>query len=144
MKDYTRHVFSQVDKDRLEAYVLHQHLGSKVKTASELGLTPDKCSDYIRMGGRLWEWIKITGIDPYCILPVHCLGLSGPATILINHLGVFEQELIRAELKRQGAAVLDAYGVGPGAVREVLAWLGEDEPIWLKCLKKPQHGSLDL
>jgi hypothetical protein len=144
MKDYTRRVFSQVDKDRIEAYVLHQHLGSKVKTAKELGLTRDKCSDYIRMGGQLWGWIRMTGIDPYSILPVRCLGLSTPATILINHLMVFEVEAIRAELKRQGSAMLDVYGVGPAAVREVLAWLGEEEPIWLKYRKTPQQTRLDL
>lgn len=144
MPDFTQYVFSQVQKDRLEAYVLHHHLGNLAATARQLGLTRDKCTDYVRLGRWLWQRIEISGIDPYSIMPLRCLGLSTPATSLINYLGVIEPDAIRSELKRQGPNVLEADGVGPVAIREVLAWLGEDEPSWLKYRKTPQQIGFDL
>jgi hypothetical protein len=107
-------------------------------------MSRDKCTEYVRLGRWLWERIQIAGIDPYSLMPLRCLGLSTPASALINHLGVVEKSLVRAELLRQGEKVLKAEGVGPKAVREVLAWLGDEEPSWLKYRKTPQQTSLDL
>ncbi len=144
MRDFTQYVFSQVQKDRIEAYVLHQHLGSLAETARQLGMTRDKCVDYVRLGRRMWERIQIAGIDPYSLMPLRCLGLSTPATCLINHLGVWEKEAVRAEIRRQGSDVLEAEGAGPVAAREVFNWLGDEEPGWLKYRKTPQQIGLDL
>ena len=144
MRDFTQFVFSRVQKDRIDAYVLHQHLGSLAETARQLGMTRDKCDSYVRLGQRLWEWIEIAGIDPYSLMPLRSLGLSTPASCLINHLGVWEKEAVRAELRRQGASVLEAQGAGPVAAREVFKWLGDEEPGWLKWRKRPQQIGLEL
>lgn len=145
MLSYIDKVWSRTDQEQLETHLLWEELGSISKTARRLGISVDKCKHHLRLAKHHIFYMRRAGFELYTLMPLRSAGLSNHGTAVLNALGGECDKLgVSALMNMVGVSIMDTKHIGPEGVREVYAWLGEDQPHWLKTWvghRKPRASS---